>query len=82
MVAALPAGDGLCVRRVVVERAQVAWLRYLLEAHEGLAFMHSDGSGVVSLLTTESQGRALDALIADLEREGVVRRVAQARPSF
>ncbi len=72
MVAPLPAGDGLCARRVRVERAQVAWLRYLLEAHEGLAFMHSDGSGQVSLLTTESQRAGLDALIADLEREGVI----------
>jgi hypothetical protein len=73
VVAALPAGNGLCVRAVMVERAQVAWLRYLLEAHEGLAFMHSDGSGVVSLLTTDSQRAALDALIADLEHEGIVR---------
>ena len=72
MVAPLPAGDGLCTRLVRVERARVAWLRYLLEAHEGLAFMHSDGSGLVSLLTTESQRSDLDALIADLEREGVV----------
>jgi hypothetical protein len=72
VVAALPAGDGLCTRSVRVERAKVAWLRYLLEAHEGLAFMHSDGSGLVSLLTTESQGADLDALIGDLEREGVV----------
>lgn len=72
MVAPLPAGDGLCARRVRVERAQVAWLRYLLEAHEGLAFMHSDGSGLVSLLTTESQRAGLAALIADLEQEGVI----------
>lgn len=72
MVAALPAGEGLCLRSVRVERANVAWLRYLLEAHEGLAFMHSDGSGLVSLLTTDSQRAALEALIGDLEREGVL----------
>jgi hypothetical protein len=72
VVAPLPAGQGLCARRVRVERAQVAWLRYLLEAHEGLAFMHSDGSGLVSLLTTESQRAGLDVLITDLEHEGVV----------
>jgi hypothetical protein len=60
------------MRSVRVERAQVAWLRYLLEAHEGLAFMHSDGSGFVTLLTTDSQRADLDALIADLEREGVL----------
>lgn len=75
MVALLPAGIGLCARRVRVARPQVAWLRYLLEAHEGLAFMHSDGSGIVSLLTTESQRSGLDALIADLQGEGVLEAV-------
>lgn len=70
------------MRQVRVERATVAWLRYTLEAHEGLAFMHSDGSGLVSLLTTESQGPALDALIADLVAEGVVELPPPEPPSF
>jgi hypothetical protein len=82
MVAPLPLGPGLCVTRVRVVPAQVAWLRYTLEAHEGLAFMHSDGSGWVSLLTTESQTSALAALIADLERDGVVELPATAQSSF
>jgi len=75
MAAALPSGPGLCVWRVRVAREQVAWLRYTLEAHEGLAFMHSDGGGGVSLLTTDSQVGALEALLADLVREGVVERL-------
>jgi hypothetical protein len=82
MVAALPSGDGLCVRAVLVERAQVAWLRYLLEAHEGLAFMHSDGSGVVSLLTTTSQSAQLDALIVDLIGEGLLLPAGSPQSSF
>jgi hypothetical protein len=82
VVAVLPAGPGLCQRKVRVARAAVAWLRYTLEAHEGLAFMHSDGSGLVSLLTTESQGAALDALIADLVADGVVELATPEPPSF
>lgn len=59
-------------RSVLVAREQVAFLRYVLEAHEGLAFMHGDGSGVILLLAPTSQERALDALIADLEAEGLL----------
>jgi hypothetical protein len=82
MVAALPIGPGLCLRRVRIARESIAWLRYTLEAHEGLAFMHSDGTGEVSLLTTDSQERALDALIADLRADGLVEPVDAAPPSF
>ena len=82
MVAPLPLGPGLWVTRVRVDPAQVAWLRYTLEAHEGLAFMHSDGSGWVSLLTTESQAPALAALVVDLERDGVVQTEAPDPSSF
>jgi hypothetical protein len=82
MAALLPMGPGLWMCRVRVEAAQVAWLRYTLEAHDGLAFMHSDGSGYVSLLTTESQSAALEALVADLARDGVVELLAPDPPSF
>ncbi|MEY4513131.1 MAG: hypothetical protein RLZZ450_5253 [Pseudomonadota bacterium] len=67
-----PVGEGLVERPVLVAKEQVAYLRYLLEAHEGLAFLHGDGSGVVLLLAPESQARQLDSLIADLEAEGLV----------
>lgn len=78
-----PSGDGLVQRRVRVARADVAWLRYTLEAHEGLAFMHSDGSGVVMLLTTLSQRARLDELILDLQTEGLVTPVdPMEAPSF
>jgi len=71
------------LRHVRVAKADVAWLRYTLEAHEGLAFMHSDGSGVVSLLTTYSQREGLDALIVDLQAEGLVTLVDPPEaPSF
>lgn len=82
MVARLPSGEGLVQRRVRVAKADVAWLRYTLEAHEGLAFMHSDGSGIVTLLTTESQRAGLDALIGDLLAERLLTLEAPEPSSF
>lgn len=67
-----PVGEGLVERPVLVAKEQVAYLRYLLEAHDGLAFLHGDGSGVVHLIAPESQAPTLDLLIADLEAEGLV----------
>lgn len=72
MVAPSPAGEGLVERRVLVARAEVAFLRYVLEGHDGVALMHGDGSGAISLFAPESQARALDALIADLAAEGLL----------
>src|SRR3954471_6031936 len=76
-----PRGPGLVERLVRVRPEQVAWLRYTLEAHEGLAFMHvegrglarepdSQGSGEVWLLAPVGFAAALDELIGDLLREG------------
>jgi hypothetical protein len=62
----------LVERRVLVARADVAFLRYVLEGHDGMALMHGDGSGAISLFAPESQSRALDALISDLEAEGLL----------
>lgn len=72
MVAPRPAGTGLVERRVLVARAEVAFLRYVLEGQEGVALMHGDGTGAISLFAPESQSAVLDALIADLEAEGLV----------
>ncbi len=72
MVAPRPSGIGLVERRVLIARDQVAFLRYVLEGHDGVALMHGDGSGAVSLFAPESQAATLDLLIADLEAEGLV----------
>jgi Domain of unknown function (DUF4911) len=72
VVAPAPTGRGLSVRLVRVRKDKVALLRYLLEAHEGLGAMYSNGSEAVSLITPESQLGALDTLIADLTAEGIV----------
>jgi len=62
----------LAVRLVRVRKEQVALLRYLLEAHDGLGLMYSDGGELVSLIAPESQLGTLDTLIADLCAEGVL----------
>lgn len=67
-----PGGPGLVERSVLLARADVAFLRYVLEAHDGLVFMHGDGSGAVRLFSTESQAHELDRLVHDLEEEGLL----------
>ena len=66
------ADPDLVERAVLIEREQVAFVRYLLEAEDGLALLHSDGSGLVRLVAPRSQEAALDRLVADLTREGLV----------
>jgi hypothetical protein len=57
---------------VLVARKDVAFLRYVLEGHDGVAFMHGDGSGCISLFAPESQAAELDRLIVDLAAEGLL----------
>ena len=80
MAAARPSGPGLVERHLLVPRHEVAWLRYVLEAHEGLGLMHGDGSGTIVLMTTLSQIDELDRLIADLRAEGTVQAVLRPIP--
>jgi len=67
-------GEGLITRRVRVERDQVAWVRYVLEAHEGLGFLHSEGGGELTLVAPVSRAAALDEVIDDLSEEIALRR--------
>lgn len=72
-----PIGSGLCHRQVRVHRSDVAWLRYILEAEEGLANFHSEGfgpvdRGVVHLTCPTQREDELDAFIAELISDGVV----------
>jgi hypothetical protein len=59
-------GPGLHTRRVRVADGDVVWLRSVLEGYDGLAALYGDGSGTVTLTTTESRAEELDALLADL----------------
>lgn len=62
-------GSGLVSRRVHVAREDVAWLRYVLEAHDGLANLHGTADGTITLVTTESLEAELDAIITELGLE-------------
>ena len=62
-------------RRVRVADPDVVWLRSVLEAYEGLAGLYGDGSGVVTLTTTECQARELDEMLDELAREGALHRL-------
>lgn len=59
----------LVARRVRVRKRDVAWVRYVVEAHDGLANVHVAPDGDVTLVTTGSQRAALDAVIDDLSAE-------------
>lgn len=62
-------GPGLHTRRVRVADGDVVWLRSVLEGYDGLAALYGDGSGTVTLTTTESRAHELDTLLADLCHE-------------
>jgi hypothetical protein len=68
-------GPGLTLRRLRVADADVVWLRSVLEAYEGLAGLYGDGSGVVTLTTTDCQAHELDALLDELAREAAIHRL-------
>jgi hypothetical protein len=59
-------GAGLTSRRVRVAREDVAWLRYVLEGHDGLANLHGASDGTITLVTTDGLADELDAVIAEL----------------
>ncbi len=63
----LPRGEGLAERRIRVARSEVAWVRFILEAHDGLACMYGDDTDVLTLLTPTSQISELEGVITDLE---------------
>jgi len=71
-------GPGLVARAVRVPKDQVAWVRYVVEAHEGLANLHFAPGGVVTLVTTAAQLDALEAVIGDLAEEIPLERLEPA----
>ena len=65
MTAPLLVGPGLVARELRVPREEVAWVRWVIEAHDNLASVHVAPGGVVTLVTTESQVGVLDEVLAD-----------------
>lgn len=76
MAAPLFDGPGLITRRVVVSTEEVAWVRYVLEGYDGLAHLHSEGGGALTLVAPVEREAELDAVIDDLASEIALRRGA------
>ncbi|MCA9603817.1 MAG: DUF4911 domain-containing protein [Myxococcales bacterium] len=62
-------GAGLTARALRVDTSHVVWLRSVLEAYDGLAYLYGDGSGCVWLVAPEERAAELDALIESLRAE-------------
>lgn len=62
----------MALRRVRVADPDAVWFRSVLECYEGLASWHADGSGIYLLSAPPGRASELDALLADLAREGAV----------
>jgi hypothetical protein len=68
-VAGLLAGRGLRAIRVRAADRDVVWLRSVLESYEGLAALHGDGSGLLTVTATCERAAELLALLEELGRE-------------
>jgi hypothetical protein len=68
-------GEGLTLRRLRVADADVVWLRSVLEGYDGLAGLYGDGSGVVTLTTSDALAAELDALLDELCGEAALLRL-------
>jgi hypothetical protein len=55
--------------RVRIAREEVAWLRWVIEAHDNLAILTGDGDGTIVVQTPTSRAGEVDAVLRDLEHE-------------
>jgi hypothetical protein len=62
-------GEGLVTRRIVVRARDVAFLKGIVEAHEGLAQVFAMNGGDLTLAAPASRAAELDELVADLVAE-------------
>jgi len=61
--------EGLATRRLVVRAKDVVFVKGVIEAHDGLAHVFSEGGGDLLIVAAEDRAAELDALVADLARE-------------
>jgi hypothetical protein len=64
-----PLASGLVLRRVRVHPRQVVFVKGVIEASEGLAVVFAERGGDLTIATSESQIRELDATLRDLQAE-------------
>ena len=67
-------GEGMITRRLVVRAKDVAFLKGIIEAHEGLAQLFAEGGGDLTIAAPAGREAALDELVHDLalELDGIV----------
>ncbi len=59
----------MVVRHVLVDRADVVYVRGIFEASDGVAAVYSISGGDLTFATTPSRATELDRLLADLKQE-------------
>ena len=62
-------GEGMITRRLVVRARDVAFLKGVVEAHEGLAQVFAEGGGDLTIAAPAGRQTELDELVADLAAE-------------
>ena len=62
-------GAGMITRRLVVRAKDVAFLKGVVEAHEGLAQVFAEGGGDLTIAAPAGRDAELDELVADLAAE-------------
>lgn len=62
-------GEGMVCRRLVVRASDVAVLKGIVEAHEGLAQLYAERGGDIVLAAAAGRELELDELVRDLARE-------------
>jgi hypothetical protein len=63
------AHEGMIWRRLVVRAKDVAFLKGIVEAHEGLAQVFAEKGGDLTIAAPAGREAALDELVADLAAE-------------
>lgn len=60
-------GPEMHLRHLRISGEELVYLRALLEAYDGLAFVYGRGDGVVRVVTTADQRPELDSLLTELQ---------------
>lgn len=62
-------GEGMVTRRLVLRAKDVAFLKGVVEAHDGLAAVFAEHGGDLVIAAPADRERELEELVADLARE-------------
>lgn len=62
-------GEGMITRRLIVRAKDVAFLKGIVEAHEGLAQVFAEGGGDLTIAAPAGREAELDELVQDLAAE-------------